>query len=156
MIRDNHELHLLSSMDTEELLSELPIALRTQVIMYLHKKTLSNIVFFWNKDPAFLTDVTSFIKKMKIGDGELIYKNGDPAEASNYIYIYIYYLVYFITKGRVRMIDQDGYIYRTYVEGSLFGEYEALNEPVSFIIYLFYVLFSTSETIMHSPTKIQN
>ena len=107
--------------------------------MYLHKKALNNICFFWNKDPAFLTDVTSYINKIRIGDGELVYKAGDPAEASNYtnIYIYIYYLVYFITKGRVRMIDQDGYIYRTYVEGSLFGEYEALNEPVSFIIYLF-------------------
>ena len=81
---------MLSGIDSEELLAELPTALRTQVMMYLHKNTLRNICFFWDKDPAFLGDVTSFIKKLRIGEGELIYKSGDPAEASIYIYIYIY------------------------------------------------------------------
>ena len=55
-----------------------------------------------------------------------------------YIYIYIH-LVYFIAKGRVRMVDKEGYIYRTYVEGSFFGEFEVLNRRVTYIYIYIYI-----------------
>ena len=81
----------MSSLDTEELLDELPTGLRTQVTMYMHKQTLNKICFFWHKDPAFLSEIVSIIKKMTIPEGELVYKINDPTdEGWCYIYIYIY------------------------------------------------------------------
>ena len=120
-----------SSVDQENLLEELPAAMRAEVITLTHRKTLDKIAFFKGKNPNFLLDILPTLKRLSLSKGEVIFSEGDWADEST-LYIYIY-IVYFLLKGRVQLISRDGYIFMTYIEGSYMGDAELLTEHVIYI-----------------------
>ena len=89
ILRKNHETSLVSMLDTESLLRELPPALKAEVINLTNRKLFTTIAFFKGKDPNFLADVICHLRPLTIIQGELVYRDGDAADESN-IYIYIY------------------------------------------------------------------
>ena len=120
-----------SSIDQENLLEELPAAMRAEVITLTHRKTLEKIKFFKGKNPNFLLEILPVLRRISMCKGEVLFSEGDWADESK-CFIY-YYLVYFLLKGRVQLISTDGYIFMTYVEGSYMGDAELLTEPVCYL-----------------------
>ena len=51
------------------------------------------------------------LKSMRLKSGEILYRQGEYAEE-----------VYFLIKGRVNLKASNGVVFKTYVEGSYFGE----------------------------------
>ena len=51
------------------------------------------------------------LKSMRLKSGELLFREGEYAEE-----------MYFLIKGRVNLKASNGVVFKTYVEGSYFGE----------------------------------
>ena len=89
ILKKNHETNLVTMLDTESLLSELPPALKAEVVNFTNKKLFTTIPYFKGKDPNYLADIINCLRPITIMAGEFVYRDGDVADESIYIYIYI-------------------------------------------------------------------
>ena len=137
LFRNNHETQFYSEMSQDILLEELPAHLRSQLITLIYKENNLDIIkFFQGKSPDFLNQILPLLKRITLSQDEVIYQYGDWADESTLVNIIIY-LVYFILKGDVNLISSDDYMFRTYNQGSYFGEADILTNIV--IIYNIYI-----------------
>jgi CRP-like cAMP-binding protein len=97
------------------LLKELPASLRREISIHMHKKIVEKISFFQDKDPQFISYVVPRLKNVRMQAGEILCKEGDYAEE-----------IFFLVKGRVNLKVASGIIFKTYEQGSYFGEVEVL------------------------------
>ena len=136
ILKRNAEASYFNFLDQEALLEELPAAIKTEVLGITHKKILDSFVFFKGKNPQFVMDILPEFKHISLAPNEIIYRKEDWFEESRnllfIVYIYIY-LVYFVLKGRVGFITNDGYLFRNYVTGSYFGDIEHFKGKVSLV-----------------------
>ena len=113
------------------LLDNLPGGLRNDVLSIAHRARLGSFSFFRNKSSQFIADCIPFLNQISLSSEEILFRKGDYADESIHtIYIYIYILVYFLLKGRVGLVTQDGDIFRNFVEGAYFGDLELFNESI--------------------------
>lgn len=96
-------------------MNELPSSLRTEVSLHMHHKIVEKIYFFQDKDPGFISYMVPKLRTVSLQPGEFLYKEYEfPDE------------VYFLTKGRVNLIASNGVVFKSYVQGSYFGEVEII------------------------------
>jgi CRP-like cAMP-binding protein len=87
------------------------------------------LLFFSNKDPIFIANVSTKLLPLLTLPGDWIYRSGEFAHSSistNFHFIHIS-IVYNIQSGTVQFtIGRKQACYKKYVEGSYFGELEIL------------------------------
>lgn len=99
-------------MDEEELLKDLPIALKTEVALFLNRKVLLKVPFLKHASESFLNVLVRHLRPQVFGPSEYILRNGEVAKA-----------MYFIKKGEVVVCSEDGNeIYDVLHAGGFFGE----------------------------------
>jgi CRP-like cAMP-binding protein len=114
-INHNHQENIYSWFDKEALLKELPASLRKNISIHIHKKVVGQISFFQDKDPQFISNVVPKLKNVHMQLGEILFKEGDHAEE-----------IFFLVRGRVSLKTTSGLVFKTYLQGSYFGEVEVL------------------------------
>lgn len=102
--------------DKDILLKELPTGLKKELNIHLYKKVVEKILFFQDKDSQFISSFVDKIKTIELNSKEIIYTIGEYAEE-----------IYFISKGRVVMKSDKKVIFKSYMQGSYFGELEVLS-----------------------------
>ncbi|OMJ85032.1 hypothetical protein SteCoe_13754 [Stentor coeruleus] len=115
-ITHNHEENVYSWFDKDALLKELPSSLRREISIHMHKKIVDQISFFQDKDPQFISYVVPKLKNVHMQAGEILCKEGDYAEE-----------IFFLVKGRVNLKTSTGIVFKSYLQGSYFGEVEILH-----------------------------
>jgi len=114
-ILHNHEQNVYSWFSHDSLLKELPASLRTEISLHMHKKIVEKVVFFQDKDPGFISYIVPTLKHITFKSEELMFAEGEYADE-----------VYFLVTGRVNLKASNGIAFKTYVQGSYFGESEIL------------------------------
>ena len=71
-----------SNFDQNELLDELPSALKNDVLNCTHKKILNSFSFFQNKPNPFIMKMLPKLAKLSLSVNEAIYREGDLADES--------------------------------------------------------------------------
>ena len=112
----NYEGNIFSWFDQDTLMNELPSSLRSEVSSHMHYKIVAKIHFFLDKDPAFISYMVPKLRTICLQAGDFLYKEHEYPDE-----------VYFLTKGRVNLLAHNGKIFKTYVQGSYFGEVEILD-----------------------------
>ena len=121
VLKRNAETCNYNYFDQNQLLSELPPALRSEIISATHKNILKSLLFFKNKPPQFAINLMPLFKHISLCKDEIVYRKGDLVEE-----------LFFIIKGRIAMITQDGTIFRNYVNGSYLGDIEFFSDSVNY------------------------
>ncbi len=85
--------HSRDSTEKINFVNELPITLKNELAVIMHKHLIRNIPFFSGKPPHFLAFAGPLLKSIKVPKGEYIYHEDDPSTDGN-IYIYIYISIY--------------------------------------------------------------
>ena len=98
------------------MLQNLPSTLKAEILSYTHNKIFEKIRFFRNKDPQFLWAIFPLLKTLKIRANQLVYRIGDYSDE-----------IFFILKGSIKLIDENGIYFKSYSEGTYFGDLEILN-----------------------------
>lgn len=111
----NSGVRTFSWAQAEDILKELPTTLRTEVSLHMHHKIVEKIYFFQDKDPGFISAVIPKLRNLRLETGEIVYKEHEYPEE-----------VYFLTKGRVNLVTSNRIAFKSYVQGSYFGEGEVL------------------------------
>ena len=114
-INHNHQENVYSWFDKDELLKELPASLRREISIHMHKKLVEKINFFQDKDPQFISYVVPKLKNVRMVASEVVFKEGDYAEE-----------IFFMVKGKVSLKTAYGHVFKSYLQGSYFGEVEVL------------------------------
>lgn len=94
-----------------ELLESLPMGLRSQILIHIHGKGLSQVPLFRDAGPELLREIVLELKPLLTCPGEEIFKAGEPAEA-----------MYFIERGEVEIVNREGETVVVLSEGTFFGE----------------------------------
>ena len=68
--------------DKNEFLNDLPVHLRIELSMVMHKNIVSGIEFFKYKSPRFIAFIGPLLKPMKVGKNEYIFTEGEYANES--------------------------------------------------------------------------
>lgn len=106
----------------DELLKQLPSSLRAEVIAHTHNEIIRRIIFFRDKDIAFLWKILPMLKPLKVMLDDIIYNQKDKSKE-----------IYFLIRGRVKLwynlnpsssILSEPFLkgFNQYVEGSYFGD----------------------------------
>ena len=66
-----------SYFDQNDLLGELPSALKNEVLNCTHKKILDSFSFFKNKPPHFVLNILPKFTKMNLSPNDILYREGD-------------------------------------------------------------------------------
>lgn len=115
----NYEENIFSWFDQDSLMNELPASIREQVSKHMHYKIVDKVYFFQDKDPSFISYMIPKLRNICLQGGDYLYKEHEYPDE-----------VYFLTKGRINLVAGNGVAFKTYVQGSYFGEVELLeNKP---------------------------
>ena len=88
-----------------------------------------------NLDVNFAVALALHLKVLKLKKREILYREDDPSEESiSCIYSnpYHIYVVYFICKGLVSLITEEGDGIYSFVQGTYFGELETFQKVICF------------------------
>ena len=81
-------------------------------------------------DANFTAKILTHLKLLKLKQREILYRQDDPAMESKSHIIIITSLVYFIAKGSVKLVSENGEGIFSFVEGTFFGELEILDNVI--------------------------
>ncbi|CAG9329138.1 unnamed protein product [Blepharisma stoltei] len=108
-----------TKLDLDEILEDLPLNLRTQLLLVIYQQMLENNAFFEHKPSYFVAYVAPLLKPQRVEEGEIIYKKGDFASE-----------MYFIVSGQVAMMTAvsggEMIPFNVLTEGYYFGEIDIL------------------------------
>ena len=76
----------------DQLLNDLPQALRSQVIACTHGEIIEKIYFFQNKKPDFLMSIILDLRPLKVVQDDILYQQKDYAEE-----------IYFLKSGKIKL-----------------------------------------------------
>lgn len=98
-------------LDDTEILKELPTHLQTSVARYLNSDIISSVPFFQESVPGFISSICIHLKSQVYVPDEAIFQAGDVGRE-----------MFFIKKGRVRVVSREGKILTHLSDGQYFGE----------------------------------
>jgi CRP-like cAMP-binding protein len=113
--------HRNTNKEIDELVSNLPTSLKTQLLTTIHHKKIENNAFFEGKSASFVAYIAPLLRPYRIEAGEIVYKEGDPATE-----------MYFLVTGEVEFVLDKENEYVCYVSvspGYYFGEVDLLFAP---------------------------
>lgn len=100
--------HLMES----EFLERLPLSLKTEILLFMHREMIPKVKMFELGDPAFLMGVVRYLRPKLYLAGDFIVKQGDFAEE-----------MYFVRMGTVEVLASDDLTLLALLdEGCFFGE----------------------------------
>ncbi|EIE02967.1 cyclic nucleotide-binding domain-containing protein [Leptospira licerasiae] len=98
--------------DENALLNDLPISLRREVKIQLHRDLLEKVPFLKGADPALVTSLVFSMKPMIFLEGDTIFRRGEKGDD-----------LYILSEGSVDILDSDEKtILLSLQEGQFFGE----------------------------------
>jgi len=99
--------------DKVEFLNNLPLNLRVELSVIMHRKLVEGIDFFEKKPARFIAFIGPYLKALKHGTDEYIYSDGEYADC-----------MYFIKQGSVSLVlkDHHNFEYLKIEKGYYFGE----------------------------------
>ena len=102
----------------EDIFNELPMRIRYEVTMVMHRQAAERIQFFSNKDPVFITAIIPLLTPVQLNKQEMLFiKNDVPEE------------IYFINKGKISYLHEEKHIvFCSFMDGSYFGDIEVVLE----------------------------
>ncbi|OMJ81193.1 hypothetical protein SteCoe_18369 [Stentor coeruleus] len=103
------------ALDHTQLLKEIPANLRDEILDFFNQKTVESILFFKEKPKCFINQVVPLLKSSIFVFNDIVYQENEAAEE-----------IYFIKSGRVHLKAINNVVFRTYVQGSYFGEIEII------------------------------
>lgn len=117
-MRYSTEVEGYSWKNKKDIFEELPMKIRYEVTLVMHKQAADRIRFFNDKDPVFITAVIPLLTPVHSSSYEYIYfKNDVPEE------------IYFIIKGKVSFVhDKKNITFVSFLDGTMFGDVEVLLE----------------------------
>ena len=119
VIKRNAATGYYSYFDQNEMLNELPTALRNEVLGVTHQNILSSFPFFKDKPPQFVLDILPMFHHISLTANEIIFRKGDWVGE-----------IYFVLKGRVSIVTDEGIKFRNFAQGSYFGDVEFFKQKV--------------------------
>ena len=105
--------------DETTFLSVLPMGLRMEVELHLKCQILDKIPLFQQLDNTFIEEVALNLKPDVYTPGEYIFKEGQESDK-----------LYFVIKGELLVLKQDGSVINILKEGDFFGEIALLNNQL--------------------------
>jgi len=72
--------------DLKQLINDLPVSLRAEVLSHTHKRVIRKIVFFKEKKPMFNWTILPLLKEMILPPKEVLYRYGDPSDEGKLAY----------------------------------------------------------------------
>ncbi|KAH8063199.1 voltage-gated potassium channel [Aureococcus anophagefferens] len=81
--------------DASELLANLPVALRCEIIMYIERDTISRIRFLDNKTTPFIADIVMMLQPAYYRPGDFVVKEHSPANE-----------MFFLTRGKATVLQK--------------------------------------------------
>lgn len=97
--------------DENQLLAELPFALRSDVLAHCYSHLISRVGLFEECDNIFITEVCARMRTVKFANGATIFQRGEIGTH-----------VYFLDIGSVNVLDALGHVFIQLQEGAFFGE----------------------------------
>ena len=104
--------------DTFELLQNLPVALRCDVVAHVERETIARIRFLDNKTTPFVADMVMMLQRAYYRPGDLIVKEHAPATE-----------MFFLTRGRAAVLQRGRQVF-VLEEGAYFGEIGCIVDAV--------------------------
>ena len=99
----------------QNIFNELPKGLRFEVARAMHKGAVRQISFFVDKDPAIVSTIVPFLTPLLVGYDETVYKQDDFADE-----------IYFIVKGSVNYVYDEGLVISSIHKSDYFGDIEVV------------------------------
>ncbi|OMJ80536.1 hypothetical protein SteCoe_19178 [Stentor coeruleus] len=107
-----------SAEDREEIISYLPIELKYEVAMTMHKGVINEFPFFKEKEHNFIANIFPKLYSKILNIGEVIFMQSQISEE-----------IFFISKGRVNLIyGEENQPFRVISLGQYFGDYDSIFE----------------------------
>jgi len=104
--------------DASELLANLPVALRCEIIMYIERDTISRIRFLDNKTTPFIADIVMMLQPAYYRPGDFVVKEHSPANE-----------MFFLTRGKATVLQKGKSVF-VLESGSYFGEIGCIIDAV--------------------------
>jgi CRP-like cAMP-binding protein len=96
------------------MLKQLPANIRTSLLLFSYYPMIKNIKIL-QLDANFTAALLSHLKLVRLKNKEILYRQEDPSEE-----------VFFISKGSIRMVNENQDDIYSLMEGTYFGEIEVL------------------------------
>ncbi len=103
--------------EEENLLAELPSALRTEVALFLNRPILRRVPFLQGAGEDLLRAIAVALKPIVFSPGDYVFHAGDAGHA-----------MYFISGGDLEVVDREGKVIATIGAGDFFGEIALLGD----------------------------
>ncbi len=98
--------------DESAVLDELPSSLKVQVALHLNKDIIEKVPMFRGAPDEFIRQIVLNLKPVLYTPGDFIFRKGEIGDQ-----------MYFISRGRVEIVSEDGQtVFATLGDGSFFGE----------------------------------
>ena len=107
--------------EREDVLNSLPKKLSARLTLLMHKRLLSNNLFFKNRSLKFVQSLLPLLRQVRVSAEETVYKIYEMCEESNL------YVVYFVGRGRLGYYIDELHVHIIYEEirnKDYFGEVE--------------------------------
>jgi len=129
--RLNHKENVYFWIDPFDMTRLLPSHLRKHLLLHSYYPMIQNIHFF-KIDANFTVSLLLHLKVLKLQKNEILYREGDPSEESKvrFLLITIICVVYFVSKGSVALVTEEGEGIFSFVQGTYFGELEILKKVI--------------------------
>ncbi|OMJ67731.1 hypothetical protein SteCoe_35024 [Stentor coeruleus] len=107
-----------SAEDQEEVISYLPIDIKYEIALTMHKNVINEFPFFKEKEAIFVANIFPKLYSKFMSPGEIVYTQSQNSEE-----------VFFIANGGINFIyDKENLPFRSISKGQYFGDYEAIHE----------------------------
>ncbi len=97
--------------DETSVLAALPPGLKTEVSLYLKREVLERVNIFRDASEEFIREISIYLHAQIVMPGDYVFKIGDTARS-----------MYFISKGAVEVLSNEGQVLTVLREGDFFGE----------------------------------
>lgn len=126
----NHKENVYYWIDPSDMLKHLPENLKSTLLLYSYHTMIKDIEIL-ELNANFTAAILTHLKLLKLEKREILYREGDPTQESKKYFlkfILLTSIVYFISKGSIKMVTEYGQGIYTLVQGTYFGELEILEE----------------------------
>ena len=100
----------------DKILGMLPAGIRTEISLHLKTDVIQRVPFFRNADENFVREIAHEMRPLVVTPGENVFHSGDPATN-----------MYFISRGNLEVLDNDGTVIGKLHDGEFFGEMAILD-----------------------------
>ena len=128
----NHKENVYCWIDPSDLLTSLPTPLKKHLLFHSYYPMIQDIHLL-KMDVNFTIAILLDLKVLKLAKGDILYREEDPSAEGNKNIFWLttnHLLVYFVCKGSVNLISEEGDGIFSFVQGTYFGELEIFKKVI--------------------------